>query len=132
MRVTTVRFGVDLWRLLEAEAARSGVSTSQYIREAALARAAAAASIRGQDPVALLGGAPEAPVATPLSAERQTAAALRRQAAETRREHRATSAEANQAIRRSHQLKAQSAKLKQPKRANNRRVNGDPTVRPDS
>ncbi len=122
MRVTTVRFGVDLWRLLEAEAARSGVSISQYIREAALARAAAAAAMRGQDPVALLGGVPKAPVAKPLSAERQTAAALRRQAAETRREHRATSAEANQAIRRSHQLKQQSAKLKQPKRANNRRV----------
>jgi hypothetical protein len=48
MKVTTVRFGVDLWGLLDAEAARVGVSVSQYIREAALARAAAAAAARGE------------------------------------------------------------------------------------
>jgi glutathione S-transferase len=40
MKVTTVRFGEDLWALLEAEADHAGVSVSQYIREAALARAA--------------------------------------------------------------------------------------------
>jgi hypothetical protein len=57
MKVTTVRFGTDLWRLLEAEAAYAGVSTSQYIREAALARAAAAAAARGHGPFELLAGA---------------------------------------------------------------------------
>jgi len=56
MKVTTVRFGTDLWRLLETEAAHSGVSTSQYIREAALARAAAAAAARGYGPYELLAG----------------------------------------------------------------------------
>jgi hypothetical protein len=57
MKVTTVRFGTDLWRLLEAEAANAGVSTSQYIREAALARAAAAVAARGEGPFELLAGA---------------------------------------------------------------------------
>jgi len=57
MKVTTVRFGTDLWRLLEAEAESVGVSVSQYIREAALARAAAAAAARGQAPYELLAGA---------------------------------------------------------------------------
>jgi len=36
MRATTVRFSADLWELLEREAARSGVSVAQYVREAAL------------------------------------------------------------------------------------------------
>ncbi|HUA48782.1 MAG TPA: hypothetical protein VMA77_26350 [Solirubrobacteraceae bacterium] len=57
MKVTTVRFGTDLWRLLEAEAEFAGVSISQYIREAALARAAAAAAVRGHGPFELLAGA---------------------------------------------------------------------------
>ena len=48
MRVTTVRFGHDLWELLEYEAALVGTSVSQYIREASLARAAAAAAARGE------------------------------------------------------------------------------------
>jgi len=55
MKVTTVRFGEDLWRLLDGEAERLGISVSQYIREAALARAAAGVAARGADPVALLG-----------------------------------------------------------------------------
>jgi len=42
MKVTTVRFGADLWQVLEMEADYLGISVSQYIREAALARAAAA------------------------------------------------------------------------------------------
>jgi hypothetical protein len=40
MHQTTVRFGIDLWRGLEQEASRIGVSTAQYIRDAALARLA--------------------------------------------------------------------------------------------
>jgi Ribbon-helix-helix protein, copG family len=54
MKVTTVRFGEDLWALLEAEAAAAGVSVSQYIREAALARAAFSAGARAGVPVATL------------------------------------------------------------------------------
>jgi hypothetical protein len=56
-RRTLPRFGADLWRLLEGEAAYAGISVSQYIREAALARAAAAAAARGHGPFELLGGA---------------------------------------------------------------------------
>ena len=54
MKTTTLRFGHDLWDLLEAEARRAGVSVSQYVREAALARAAAAAGARGESPFELL------------------------------------------------------------------------------
>jgi hypothetical protein len=57
MKITTVRFGTDLWRLLEGEAEYAGISVSQYIREAALARAAAAAAARGHGPFELLAGA---------------------------------------------------------------------------
>lgn len=54
MRVSAIRFGTDLWQVLETEAARVGVSVSQYVREAALTRAAAAAAARGEDPFQLL------------------------------------------------------------------------------
>lgn len=53
MRVTTVRFGAELWTLLEQAAERDGTSVSQYIREAALARAAFAAG-RGDAPLDLV------------------------------------------------------------------------------
>jgi hypothetical protein len=48
MRATTVRFGADLWEMLEREAERTGVSVAQYIREAALARVAYRAAVRGE------------------------------------------------------------------------------------
>jgi hypothetical protein len=54
MRVMGIRFGADLWSLLEEEAARIGVSVSQYVREAALARASASAAARGADAFELL------------------------------------------------------------------------------
>jgi hypothetical protein len=54
VKVTTVRFGQDLWSLLEREAEHAGVSVSQYVREAALARAAASAGTRGEIPFAAL------------------------------------------------------------------------------
>jgi hypothetical protein len=47
MRATTVRFGGDLWEMLEREASRTGVSIAQYVRESALARLAYAAGRRG-------------------------------------------------------------------------------------
>ena len=50
MRATTVRFGTDLWEMLEREAKRSGVSVAQYVREAALTRIAYSAGQRGEEP----------------------------------------------------------------------------------
>jgi hypothetical protein len=57
MRVSAVRFGADLWQLLDDEATRVGVSVAQYVREASLARAAAAAAARGEDPLERLAAA---------------------------------------------------------------------------
>ena len=47
MRATTVRFSEDLWRLLEREAEREGVSAAQFIRDASVMRAAYAMGRRG-------------------------------------------------------------------------------------
>jgi GAF domain-containing protein len=49
MRATTVRFGEDLWAMLEQEAARSGLSAAQFVREATILRLAMLAGIRGDD-----------------------------------------------------------------------------------
>jgi len=66
MRVSAVRFGADLWQLLEDEATLVGVSVAQYVREASLARAVAAAASRGEDPHERLAAA--ARKATPTGA----------------------------------------------------------------
>jgi hypothetical protein len=69
MKLTTLRIGEDLWALLAAEAEHAGVSVAQYIREAALARAAASAGARGDPPFAEIArGAREvaSSAATPL------------------------------------------------------------------
>ena len=47
MRATTVRFGEDLWRMLEREAAASGTSAAQFVREATILRLAMLAGLRG-------------------------------------------------------------------------------------
>jgi GAF domain-containing protein len=47
MRATTVRFGDALWKLLEREADREGVSAAQFIRDATILRAAYAMGQRG-------------------------------------------------------------------------------------
>lgn len=47
MRATTVRFGDALWRLVEREAARDGLSAAQYIRDATILRTAYAMGQRG-------------------------------------------------------------------------------------
>jgi uncharacterized protein (DUF1778 family) len=39
MRETKIRFGVEAWKLIQAEAKLEGVSASQFVREAALVRA---------------------------------------------------------------------------------------------
>lgn len=50
MRATTVRFGEDLWAMLEAEAARSGTSAAQFVRDATILRLAMLAGARGDEP----------------------------------------------------------------------------------
>ncbi len=106
MKVTTVRFGADLWQLVEAEAARAGVSASQYIREAALARAAAAAAARGHGPFGLLAGAlrevmgGEDDVRQRAEVERVLAALARLTATETRHDAEALQAQSKQTLRR--------------------------------
>jgi GAF domain-containing protein len=50
MRATTVRFGEDLWTMLEREAAASGVSAAQFVREATILRLAMLAGMRGDEP----------------------------------------------------------------------------------
>jgi hypothetical protein len=105
MKVTTVRFGADLWALLEDEAARVGVSVSQYIREAALARAAAAATARGDEPFELLAGAirgiaaDHRDVSRRRAAQHALAALARITAAETRAESEALAGQSEQAQR---------------------------------
>jgi GAF domain-containing protein len=53
MKATTVRFGEDLWVMLEREARTLGVSAAQFVREAAIMRVAMLAGSRG-DPDAEL------------------------------------------------------------------------------
>ena len=48
-RSTTVRFGEDLWTLLEREAAREGLSAAQYVRDAAVLRLAFAMAEHGDE-----------------------------------------------------------------------------------
>jgi hypothetical protein len=47
MRATTVRFGEDLWRMLEREASAAGTSAAQFVREAAILRLGMLAGLRG-------------------------------------------------------------------------------------
>jgi GAF domain-containing protein len=53
MKATTVRFGEDLWAMLERESGRLGVSAAQFVREATIMRVAMLAGARG-DPAAEL------------------------------------------------------------------------------
>ena len=50
MKATLVRFGPDLHEDLKAEAARSGVSVAEFVREAVIARIAHARGRRGERP----------------------------------------------------------------------------------
>ena len=53
MRATTIRFPSDLWEQLEREARRQGISTAQYVRDAALYRVAfSAGAASGADAAA--------------------------------------------------------------------------------
>jgi hypothetical protein len=114
MRVSAIRFGADLWRVLEAEAARAGVSVSQYVREAALARASAAAAARGEDPLealaqAVYDGIPASGPAEPGTRRKDerlvsSTRDVRNQAKEARSDAQAVRAQSRQASRHARHL----------------------------
>jgi GAF domain len=47
MRATTVRFGDDLWELLESEASAQGISAAQFVRDATIMRLGVISGRRG-------------------------------------------------------------------------------------
>lgn len=49
MRATTVRFTEDLWQLVDREATSQGISAAQFVRDAALLRAATLIGQRGDE-----------------------------------------------------------------------------------
>jgi hypothetical protein len=53
MRATTVRFGDDLWELLEAEAAAQGISAAQFVRDSAIMRLGIISGRRGDEEASL-------------------------------------------------------------------------------
>lgn len=53
MRATTVRFGDDLWDLLEAEAATQGISAAQFVRDSAIMRLGILSGRRGDEEATL-------------------------------------------------------------------------------
>lgn len=109
MHQTTLRFPEDLWRFLEEEAKSLGVSVAQYVREAALARAAYDAGRRGQplfvDTAVIRGAA--GLHAPPLAPARQKAGVVE-DAQETVTDSAAVWAQARLVRRRSEQLREQA------------------------
>jgi hypothetical protein len=81
MHQTTVRFGKDLWAVLEQEAERLGVSAAQYIREATLARLVYAGAVQQQASAAqtAFAWAADAPLAERVEAELDSASAVHAQ-----------------------------------------------------
>ena len=86
MRATTVRFGTDLWEMLEREAKRSGVSVAQYVREAALTRIAYSAGQRGEEPFGTSRDSDPAEPLPELGGLPEGAEAVRRQGLQARRQ----------------------------------------------
>jgi hypothetical protein len=112
MKVTTVRFGADLWALLEREAALAEVSVAQYVREAALARAAFAAGTRAGAPEHLLAAWSQStltqahpPTAHAADTQRLIAALTGSQTRERVQEATAVRAEPRQARRKARQTR---------------------------
>jgi hypothetical protein len=121
MKVTTVRFSEDLWAAVAAEAALSGVSASQFIREAALARAATAAGARGEalfDSFASTFDEVESGASLPPDRQHDVHAALavlsRALTGATRDEAAALRAESRQARRSSEERREARARAKRP------------------
>ena len=110
MHQTTLRFPEDLWRFLEDEAKSLGVSVAQYVREAALARAAYDAGRRGQplfvDTAVIRGAAGLHP--PPLTPPRVKVSGVIEDARETVTDSAAVWAQARLVRRRSEQLRDQA------------------------
>ena len=104
-KIATLRLSHDVARAIESEAALAGVSASQFIREAALARASAAIAARGSGDVSLLGAATRqtlSPGSVELrQAERTISAFLRTANSQDRETMRALRAEGTQAVKHS-------------------------------
>ena len=125
MKLTTLRVSRDLWELLEKEAERVGTSVSQYMREAALARAAAAAAARGESPFDRLAGGQleqqrhgagsarvqsETPVIARARDAKEGAKALRAQSRQVHAHTRDAKEGAHALRAQSHQAQAQTSK----------------------
>ena len=108
MHQTTIRFPEDLWLFLEDEAKSLGMSVAQYVREAALARAAYDAGRRGQplfvDAAVIRGAAGLHPPHVPAPAHR-IASSVIEDAKETATDSAAVWAQARLVRRRSEQLR---------------------------
>jgi hypothetical protein len=72
MRATTIRFTPELWSLLERESRREGVSVAQYVRDAALFRAAYGLGERTAPGDEALEAAREQVASRPFSDRRRT------------------------------------------------------------
>lgn len=96
MHQTTVRFGKDLWAVLEQEAERLGVSAAQYIREATLARLVHAGAVQQQAGAArgAFAWAGEAPLTERVESELESASAVHAQSRMARAKARRLRAEA--------------------------------------
>jgi|SRR3954469_9995979 len=110
MHQTTLRFPEDLWEFLEQEARSLGISVAQYVREAALARAAYDAGRRGEhvfvDPAVIRGQAGLHPPMPALPETPQDRAIA--EARETTTGSEAVWAQARLVRRRSEQLREQA------------------------
>jgi hypothetical protein len=103
MHQTTVRFGRDLWLVLEREAERLGVSAAQYVRDATLARLAYSAA-QQEEAVAsreAFEWAGNAPLSERVQAQIDSAAAVLAQAQLARDRAEQLRAEAEELVRRS-------------------------------
>jgi hypothetical protein len=102
MQPTLIRFGPELFEELKAEAAASGVSVAQYVREAVVARMAYTAGLRGEPGYGLGADGPHDGV-------REAASSVRSEAAQVREESRAVRAESRQAQIKTRDLQYRSA-----------------------
>jgi len=104
-KIATLRLSHDVAHAIESEAARAGITASQFIREAALARASAAIAARGSGDFTLLAAATRqtlAPGSAELrQAERAISALLRTANSQDRETMRALRAEGAQAVKHS-------------------------------
>jgi len=70
MHQTTLRFAPEVWAALEVQAARSGVSVAQYVRDATMSRLAFSAGVEhGREELELRRASPSGEAPHPTQAE---------------------------------------------------------------